>query len=184
MNIGTHNSMTYLPPKHWWLFPFKFIAKCQSIPIEMQYELGARMFDLRVTFDKYGYPEFRHGAIAYKSDVYETLRYLNEKNVLVRLVLETKKEDKRQEELFVDFCSIVEHYFTNIKFFCGTRKFDWKRLYEFKIKDIDLTQKISSMTGTILDDWWPWLYARFNNKKNISNHKSDDWLLIDFIEIR
>ena len=43
--IGSHNSMTYLPPKKWYMYPFKFVAKCQSSTIEEQYE----KYSIRVT---------------------------------------------------------------------------------------------------------------------------------------
>nr|DAH01868.1 MAG TPA: hypothetical protein [Crassvirales sp.] len=34
MKLGTHNSMSYLKPKRWWMRPFHFIAKCQSRHID------------------------------------------------------------------------------------------------------------------------------------------------------
>lgn len=182
--IGTHNSMTYLKPYKWYMYPFKFIAKCQSVSIEKQYELGARMFDIRVSFDKYGLPEFRHGHMVFEGDVYKTLDFLNKKGVYVRLLLEVNKYDKVKEEHFIDFCHLCEEYWTNIKFFCGRRKYDWKQLYKFELDDIDVVQKVSSMTGTILDDWCPWFYARIMNKRNIREHKDNRWLLIDFINIQ
>lgn len=176
--------MSYLPPKKWYLYPFRFMAKCQSVDIEKQYELGARMFDIRISFDKKGNPEFRHGSMAFKGDIDETFKFLNDKKVFVRLVLETKTPSILQECRFIQFCHYVEKQFPDITFFCGTRKFDWKRVYEFKIRDINIIQKISSMTGTILDDWWPWLYAKTHNKKNLANYDRNEWLLIDFINIQ
>lgn len=184
MNIGTHNSMTYLPSKKWYLYPFRFIARCQSVDIEKQYELGSRLFDIRVSFDKYGLPEFRHGLMAFKGNVYDVFKFLNEKGVHVRLVLETSKYNKEQEDHFIQFCSFCEAYWKNIKFFCGRRKYDWKQLYKFKLDDLEVIQKVSSMTGTILDDWCPWFYAKAMNRENIQSHTTDEWLLIDFINIK
>ena len=51
MNIGTHNSLTYLTPKKWWQKLIKFTAKCQEVDYEKQYELGARVFDIRLWYD-------------------------------------------------------------------------------------------------------------------------------------
>lgn len=188
MKIGTHNSMSYLPPKKWYMYPFRFIAKCQRVNLEEQYKLGARMFDLRISYDDIT-PEFRHGSMVYKGNVEEILAYLNSlgKSIYVRLILEIKKNTKdraSQEGLFFLNCSKWEKEFTHLKFFGGQRKYDWKQIYKFKLDDIEVIQKISSMTGTILDDWWPWLYARFNNKKNIENRKKSKWLLVDFIDIQ
>ncbi len=186
MKLGTHNSMSYLPPKKWYLYPFRFIARCQSKSIEEQYEkYGVRMFDLRITF-KNLVPEFRHGLIAYKGSVEDTIKYLNSLNdkIYVRLTLETSKEDTIQEGLFTCLCSRWKTQYKNIKFFNGRRKFDWKQIYNFGTKEPKITQLISSMTWKKWDDWFPYLYARIMNKKNISNYKKKDWLLIDFINIK
>ena len=31
MKKGSHNTMTYLKPSKWYLYPFIFIAKCQLV---------------------------------------------------------------------------------------------------------------------------------------------------------
>ena len=180
--IGTHNSMTYLPPKNWWMYPFRFIAKCQSKDLtEQYYKYGVRIFDLRIAYDEYGCPEFRHGSMIYKGDVYEHLQYLNSlpEKVYVRLIL----EKNGHEDYFIKDCKVFEDKYPNIIFFQGNRKSDWKKLYTFKQPDLPLTQMISSMTWKIWDDWWPWLYARIMNKKNRAKYKDAEYLLLDFIEI-
>lgn len=134
--------------------------------------MGARMFDIRVSFKNF-YPEFRHGSVAYKGDIESVLDTLNYYGpVYVRLVLEVKKNTRDrlvQEDLFTLKCEEWEKKYPNIKFFCGRRKYDWKQLYKFELDDIDIVQKVSSMTGTRLDDLWPWLYARLFNRKNYKN---------------
>lgn len=178
--------MSYLPPKKWYLYPFKFMAKCQNCSIEEQYKLGARMFDLRVRYDKNNMPEFRHGSMAFKGNVENVLQYLNstKAKTYVRLLLEVNnnKDLNRQELLFSIDCSKWENTYKGITFFCGRRKFDWKQVYKFKADDIKVIQKVSSMTGTVLDDWCPWLYAKLFNKKNYKEWDSKNWLLLDFIE--
>lgn len=191
--IGSHNSMTYLPPKKWYMYPFKFVAKCQSSTIEEQYEkYSIRMFDIRISFDKEtGKPEFRHGLISYKGNVDKVFEYLNSKGkVYVRLILEEYKEDKTrlQEDKFYLYCIKWEKKYPNIKFFGGIRKRDWKEIYHFKYnpryEDKYSSNNKNGTTGTIMDDWFPWLYARFNNKKNIKKGTDKPWLLIDFVNIK
>ena len=54
MILGSHNSWSYLPPKHWWMWSFHFMAKCQRVDIREQYEkYGVRCFDLRVRWKKW-----------------------------------------------------------------------------------------------------------------------------------
>lgn len=189
LKLGTHNTMSYLRPKNLLLWPFKFMAKCQRKSIKEQYDLGARMFDMRISFTSNGRPEFRHGAIAYDCDVLQTFKYLNSlgKNIKVRMILENTKYSKRQEQQekhFSVLCSYLKNTYPNLKFFCGRRKHDWKLIYDFGTKEPEIVQKISSMTWKIWDDWYPWIYARFMNKKNIAEADSKKWLLLDFIEIQ
>lgn len=187
MIIGSHDTMTYLKPKKWYLYPFQFIARCQSKPIQEQYEkYGVRYFDLRVRFDKNGKTEFAHGLISYKGNVYDVLNYLNNQNeeIQVRLLLEITKEDEQQEAMFIDFCKWIEVYYDNLKFHNGRRKYDWKVVYKFKNEEPSLDQKVSSMTWKIWDDWFPYLYAKIMNKKNIKKGTDKDCLLIDFVNIQ
>jgi len=48
MILGSHNSWSYLPPKKWYMKPFRFTAQCQDWDIKTQYEHGVRCFDLRL----------------------------------------------------------------------------------------------------------------------------------------
>lgn len=190
--LGSHDSMTYLPPKKWYLYPFRFMARCQSKTIEEQYELGIRMFDIRISFDKEGTPEFRHGLIAYKGDVKSVLEYLNRMgDTHVRIMLEEYRDDKSDfnEVLFALACNDWKKHYPKIKFFGGRRKRDWAKIIDFKYDPI-YDNKYSSCntpdgkTGTVLDDLWPWLYAKLHNRKNIKKGTDKPWLLIDFVDIQ
>lgn len=188
MKLASHNTMSYLKPKKWWMRPFHFIAKCQSKTIYEQYKLGIRMFDLRITYDKHNLPVFAHGSMIFKnSDVINILSQINKwGDCYVRLVLEINKTCKNIDTFTKFFNIDTEHWrqsYKNINFFEGTRKYDWFIVNKELHKNNPLyIQKVSSMTGTILDDWWPRLYAMFNNKRNIDKHKNDDvWMFIDFV---
>lgn len=211
MNIGTHNSLTYLTPKTWWGKLIRFTARCQSIDYEKQYELGARVFDVRLWYDKL-YDnlfcmEVRHGRIAYEHSyrvLHKMLEFLDKKgDCYVRILCEEDSFAKHdplavnKEHEFVKDCKFCESRYKNIKFFGGNRKYDWKVLYNFKNKDIPtLIDKYSSTTSLfksnnkflrIIDDLCPILYAKLKNHKNIEEHKqsgSKDYLFIDFINIQ
>lgn len=191
MEIGTHNSMTYLKPKKWYLYPFRFIAKCQSLPIEDQYRRGVRLFDIRISYDKDNNPEFRHGSMAFKGDIYKILNYLNNQkdSIKIRIILEEKKESFTKETLFIKDIVYFKERFKNLTFYEGRRKFDWRKIVD--LPDLEVIQLVSSMQGNKIDDIWPWLYAKINNKKNLELY-SEDYkyivdhtpILLDFIEIQ
>lgn len=207
MNIGTHNSLTYLTPKTWWGKLIRFTARCQSIDYEKQYEFGARVFDVRLWYDDTMNVEIRHGRIAYDHSyktLHKMLEFLDKKgDCYVRILCEEDSFAKHnllavdKEYEFVEDCEFYENKYKNIKFFGGNRKYDWKVLYNFKNKDIPtLIDKYSSTTSLfknnnnflrIIDDLCPILYAKLKNHTNIEKHKqsgSKDYLFIDFINIQ
>lgn len=180
MKLGSHNTMTYLKPKKWWMYPFRVFAKCQSKDIVGQYTTGARWFDIRISFDERGNPEFRHGMMVYKGDVFGVLdffNYLNDPTMVVRILLE-KDHDK-----FGEFCSYIEEAYPNVRFSGGQRKSDWKRVYKFKNEpSYSIEENYSSMPSN--PKWYgilPWLYSKINNKKVKDTDK--DYLLLDFVHL-
>lgn len=182
MEIGTHNTMTYLKPKKWYLYPFQFMARCQSKSIEEQYQLGIRLFDIRITYDKKGNPEFRHGLIAYRGDVYTILEWLNSQRepIKVRLLLEEGKRNIYNENLFRKDCERFIKDYPNLSFYEGRRKYDWRNLTGFPTLEVE--QPVSSMRGNKIDDLWPWLYAKRFNKKNYNLYKdTNKTVLFDFV---
>lgn len=176
MKLGSHNTMTYLKPKKWYMYPFQFLARCQSKNIEEQYNLGARWFDLRIAFDKHCNPYFKHGLMDYKGNVFDVLDFLATKDdVIVRILLE------KDSPLFYNFCEHIESKYPNIKFCGGERKSDWKYVYTFKsIPSYSMEECYSSMPSN--PKWYgifPKIYAKLHKDK-ITNK---DYLLIDFVEL-
>lgn len=185
--LGSHDTMTYLTPREWYLYPFKFMAQCQCKTIQQQFEkYGIRYFDLRVRFLKNGELTFAHGLMTYKANVEDVLDYLNShgEEVWVRFLLELTKADPEQEAKFKEVCEIFEKRYTNLKFHNGRRKYDWTVVYKFQNPEPSLDQKISSMTWKIWDDWCPFFYAFFMNKKNVKKGTDKDYLLLDFLQIQ
>lgn len=201
--LGTHNSMSYLPPLHWWGWLMTPFARCQNKTIDEQLAAGARCFDLRVAFDLHGMVHFRHGWCRFGGDrtIGNVLKQLQHygKPVYVRLILEepltmwntikqalglkvTQKPDAANEYYFPRRCALYQKIYKDITFLGGNRKFDWAQLYDFVNGDIPVHQWVSSMdTAT---PWWqrllPKLYAKRNNNVNLKKQKTGI-NLFDFI---
>lgn len=200
MKLGSHNSLTYLPPKHWYMYPFLYMARCQTKDIETQYNLGARYFDFRIRFDDEGKLVIAHGSLVFKGDkdtVLDALTFLNERAVMenqtiyVRFLYELNRVDKSprapyNEQDFMKFVMECQDTFTHLTFQRSHRKYDWKPLVPGTIgkhtpNTLDL---YSSMTWTVLDDLLPVLYATIMNNRNYRKHKDDPdstIMLCDFI---
>lgn len=182
--IGTHNSMTYLRPAHWYgwfMIPF---ARCQRKAIEEQWYDGARCFDLRIRFTKQGEPYFAHGLYECTHEVkpidvlvrLDRLMIRYNQPAFVRLILEDPDKQNYNVFYFKQFCYTWETHEACktdnkvLHFFGGNRKGDWAQIVEFDYKP-NLTQYVGSM----MEDarWWekimPFAYAWRRNKKNKQN---------------
>lgn len=189
---GSHNTMTYLPIKNWWLFPGLLIARCQNNNIGEQFKKGARVFDLRIYFNtKSKQWEFAHGLINFKScvDIHKVIRtirnfteYTNH-DIYVRLILE-KWSSESECRQFAKMCKTFEICCPKLKFIGGNRKGDWKKLYTFKtdIPDNLNNQWVSSMAEDArwYEKVFPFLYALRMNKKNRLRMK-EKLNLFDFV---
>lgn len=202
MKLGSHNSLTYLKPRKWWMYLYIPFAKCQSKTIEEQYEAGARYFDFRIRFDSKGPKNdiiVAHGLMEYKlsgAKLYEILDYLNRKawstpkQIHVRMLYEMSSgylggDHDAGEDSFIEYCKYIQTKFKSINFCGGQRKYDWAQLVKLGTHPMSI-DLYSSRTWTILDDWCPWIYAKLMNKKNYKKYKGmepkDGFMLMDFID--
>ena len=103
---GSHNTMSYLKPKQWWLRPFAIWGRCQDKTIEEALESGIRYFDLRVKFDSSKTALFGHGLITYEYEksVEEVISWLIEKSVSVgKIYIRILAEKEWQEKIFKEW---------------------------------------------------------------------------------
>ena len=194
--IGSHNTFSYLRPKKWYMLPFWFVSKCQSKDIVDQYESGARIFDIRINFDKNYKFQISHGFMAFnisEGDVEFFLEQLNNlandnNKIYIRLIyelnydLDDEDRQSKEEDLFKSYCKKWQDKYGKLIFFGGNRKYDWDILFDFKTDAPRFVDLYSSTTGTVWDDWCPWLYATLHNKVNLEEYENDDkYVLMDFI---
>ena len=204
MLIGSHNTMTYLKPRKWWMWFGRFIAKCQNKTIEEQYKSGARWFDLRICFhelsDTLIHPMFAHGAMEYKGKTpEEVFEFLSSKNdAYCRIILEKGNE----EDLFKIYVKKWMTDYPNLKVTQIAKKGEWENLLEpntnapYGGKDAYASAngyypkyenwpgilRTKTWSGLLIDDLCPWIYAKLHNKKNLEKYKNDKIiLLIDFV---
>lgn len=201
--IGSHNTMSYQPPRKWWGKLLRFTAKCQSATLEDQFfKYNCRLFDFRVRFSENGDLVFAHGLIEFHGHVKTFIKCLDamaehvNEPVYARISLESNspmKDQDLQEEHFCYFCEDIQKECPHIIFFGGRRKYDWAKVYEFYTVEPEIEDKYSSTTDFFggkrdsfrakLDDLWPWLYARTHNKKNRKKSTTNGYLFLDFVNI-
>lgn len=190
--IGSHNTMTYLSPRKWWMWLFRFAVKCQSLNLIEQLKAGLRTFDFRIRKSD-GEWVFAHGLAEFKGmSPMDALTIVNGyAKCRVRLMWEVKNEDDPEEgKEFVSLCEKAEHTFKNITFFGGTSIATWKNWYNFHPygKDDDrwefsTDQFVSSLSSFEICGAWPWLYTTLFRKKlrKKAEESEKDVVLLDFI---
>ena len=190
MVLQSHNSWSYLRPRKWWLRPFAFIARCQSANIYEQYiYYGVRSFDLRVRFDGDGNIVIAHGYMEYdisNEELMEHLKYINSHDCSIRVIHEVRNEKQYTKESIGRFrvlCAALQSTFPNIKFYGGKNLYNHEVDYKFEYSPTEEGKYSSVCKPRIIDDWFPWLFARFNNKKILKEGSKYDILSIDFVNI-
>lgn len=191
MKIMSHNSWTFLKPRTFLGRIFNFTAKCQSKDIQEQYEkYNVRCFDLRLKLDKYNKATLAHGLFEYKIDnLKNDLEYLNSKgDVSIRVLLEVRnssQDTEIQRNWFIKYCKELEDDFQNLRLFGGYPTYNGVLQY-FKFKNGLIPsmdgQHASWTTKCKIDDLWPWLYAKINNKKSYKRETDAEFLSLDFVE--
>lgn len=191
MVLGSHNSWSYLRPKKWWMKIIAFTARCQSKTIREQYELGVRCFDLRIRFDKYGNTLFAHGIVEYDVDpdsVHKDLMWIDNKgDCMVRVLHEARTEKQYNScniSIFQDVCRGLKRKFANTKFWCGRNLYNWHEDYDFGFYPTYEEKYASVCSPKLIDDWWPWWFAKFHNKQILKDGSKADVLLMDFVDIK
>lgn len=185
--LGAHNAMTAERPLQWWARAALFAVRCQREKVETLYEKGVRMFDLRLRLDRRGRWRFAHGRVMFQRDPEEVMAWLDERgDCLVRVVLEYNRAPRNAEAVTEAFRELMERWRTAypwVRQFEFRRKWDWKKAYTYATEpEPDIYQAVSSMTGTIIDDWCPWLYARTHNRDILAQGTDHEWLMMDFID--
>ena len=146
---------------------------------------------MRVEFDEYGILYVAHGLMRYKidfSELCEYLKWLNDKgDCYVRVIHEVRSESKHTElavQYFREFCTYVSTKYTSIKFWCGRNLYNWEIDYDFGEEPTCEENHASVMPPYLLDDWFPWIYAKKHNHEIYENGTDKDILLIDFVNIK
>ena len=196
--LGSHNSLTYLPCRKWWMYLINWAAKCQSKTLSTQFHDGAKYFDFRVRF-KDGKPVIAHGLIEYKGNIDHMVANLNYfaeyfgETIYLRFVLEYNKIPEDFASQIASLADLVRYYrgkYPNITYTYVMSKWNEQKVATYYSKDKDtptLIHKYSSVLKEKRFLWIPYWYAKLHNKKNrtafkhVLEDKDSKVLMLDFV---
>lgn len=198
--LGSHNSMSYLPPQNLWGKITRPWNKCQNKTLVEQYKAGARYFDIRVRMIK-GIWYFVHNKVNYgwfidNLDSIDTLEKLAEKDnqiIHFRIILDERKRPFKSEvdnDKYIDkFYNFILHLFPsalykNLDIDSMIVYWNWKELLR---PDIEVKEFHSSVTAK----WYQyllgckWFANRYNDfGKCVNTEYVEDTykvLLLDYV---
>jgi hypothetical protein len=181
MILATHNSLSYLKPQ-WWLRPFAWVGRCQSLTIEQQLEYGVRYFDIRLKFNEGNWiAESGHGLLTYVCNIYLIFDLIDRhSSCIVRMTLENKKASGDMKDNFRAYCKECQSIFANTTFVGGYQKGTWEHIYDFG-NDIPVCERYWTYNkGQRFP--FPKLYAWLNNKR-YKDIGTDTYLMLDYVQL-
>lgn len=187
MIICSHNTMTFMQPRKWWMRLFMFCARCQN---DMRALVDCEAVDIRLSYVD-GRFCFAHGLVqfgdllcpvAMTEHIIELVEHTSVK--AIRLILENARPTELAEEAFKQVCKVLEAKLSkrSIRCFGGICKAHWEVIYDFEYKPT-----CNDCYGSVSKQWygkvWPWLWHKLHSK-DIEASKADnsyDILLLDFV---
>lgn len=201
--VGSHNSMSFLPPKNLWGKITKPWSKCQNLNLYEQWEKGVRMFDIRVRIID-GVWHLVHNKVDYgKLDVIEFAKIINdiadkESNIIIiRLVLDVRKTPKDAEEYTKKFIALAK--FINQLLICSCIIDDCITFWNWQHIDFHTghsnkeTPFVVELHTSVCSNWYLYLKGTkwFAKKHNSESRKMTNlntelydvkYLLLDYVQ--
>lgn len=176
--LGTHNSLSYLPCQ-WYLRPFAWIGRCQSLDLAGQYGRGVRWFDIRIKY-KGEKTMSGHGFLTYDVDIDKVFDFLNsqDERCVVRIFLENSSFNPYKD--FGRFATDVIRWqckYPNIRFVEGGCRY----MYRSVIEDNIIVRNCYWSKGDTFIPY-PKAYAKDRNKVFHIGDSEDIYSIYDFIQ--
>ena len=194
--LGSHNSLTYLPCRKWWMYLINWAAKCQSKTLSEQFHDGVRYFDIRLKWDSRKETWIiTRGLIEYKGNIRRVLETLNSlaefynEKLYVRFILEYNKRPNDEATKIIKLRNFVRYArgeYSNIMYHLIETKWD-KKVIEAYSNNIVLIHSYSSVLGWKKFFLIPYWYAKLHNKENRKTFKAsledkdNKVLMLDFV---
>lgn len=183
--IGSHNSMSYLPPKNLWGKITRLWNKCQDKTIEEQVNNGVDYFDIRINlYDEEWH--FVHNKVDYGVVDNDIWKYLGKTRLPIRVIYDQRSKPKdtnyRTNRFKTYLWILMERYNVNID--SAITYWDWKEHYKPLIE-------VKEYHASVSAEWYQyllgckWFAKHYNNyaKKRHYCYSEDNErvLLLDYV---
>lgn len=160
--IGSHNTLSYLPPENLCGKITRLWNKCQDKNIREQYEAGVRYFDIRINLynDRW---HFVHNKVDFGHTYYLIWEFIAKHKIPIRLIYDQRSKPKDVNYKIARFRTYIniltEKYGVDID--SAITYWDWK---EYRIPDINIKEYHASVKAK----WYQYILGCkwFANKYN------------------
>ena len=180
--IGSHNTLSYLPPKNLWGKITRPWNKCQDKSIEEQVNAGVDYFDIRIDFYNDGKWHFVHNRVDYGVVNNDIWKYIGKTEVSIRIIYDRRSKPKNvilEKQRFIDYLSYLKEEY-NINIDSAITYWNWKECCAPFIR-------VKEFHASVSAKWYQyllgckWFANRYNNFSKAANMCMNEVLLLDYV---
>lgn len=182
--IGSHNSMSYLPPKNLWGKITRLWNKCQDKTLEEQYRDGVEYFDIRINFYNDDEWHFVHNKVDYGVVNDNIWKYIGKIKVPIRVIYDRRnkpKDDIHEENHFNIYLWLIRQKY-NVNIDSAITYWNWKEHYKPLVEVKEFHASVSAKWYQYLlgCKWFALTYSGISKYPDI-DECMNEVLLLDYV---
>ena len=180
--IGSHNTLSYLPPKNLWGKITRPWNKCQDKNLEEQVNAGIDYFDIRIDFYNDGKWHFVHNRVDYGVVNNDIWKYIGKTELSIRIIYDRRSKPKDvilETNRFTNYLSYLKEEY-NVNIDSAITYWNWKEHYKPFIR-------VKEFHASVSAKWYQyllgckWFANRYNNFSKADNECMNEVLLLDYV---
>lgn len=184
--IGSHNSMSYLPPRNILGKITRLWNKCQDKTITEQYNNGVDYFDIRINFYNDNEWHFVHNKVDYGVINDNIWEYIGKIKVPIRVIYDRRskpKDDIHEENHFKIYLWFIRQKY-NVNIDSAITYWNWKEHYKplVKIKEFHASVSAKWYQYLLGCKWFAKHYNSYAKQRHYGYSEDNERvLLLDYV---
>lgn len=181
--IGSHNTLSYLPPKNLWGKITRLWNKCQDKTIEEQFNSGVDYFDIRINFynDEW---HFVHNKVDYGVVNDNIWKYIGKNKIPIRVIYDRRskpKDDIHEENHFNIYLWLIRQKY-NVNIDSAITYWNWKehRKPFIKVKEFHASVSAKWYQYLLGCKWFALTYSGISKYPDVEEC-INEVLLLDYV---
>lgn len=188
--IGSHNTLSYLPPKNLWGKITRLWNKCQDKTLEEQYRDGVEYFDIRINLyinsdNDYEW-HFVHNKVDYGKVSNYVWNWFGNNKCPIRIIFDQRSKPNyvnKRIEIFKDYIALIRRDF-KVNIDSAITYWDWKEYckHYIEVKEFHASVKAKWYQYLLGCKWFANRYNDFGKAVNMDTIECiNEVLLLDYI---